>query len=201
MTASFLLVVVLVVASPGADTMLVIRNSVASGRRSGIWTGLGISTAAAVQGAATSLGIGAVIVSSQPIFLTLKWAGVVYLVWLGIQSLRAAWRGAEPVDAAFPPAAGRTRGFREGFLCNITNPKMFAFFLALLPQFVSADAPIALWLAHALVLPLLGMVWLAGMAIAVAAVRRHLLRRPVRRAIDAVAGIALLGFGARLATP
>lgn len=199
MTASFLLVVALVVASPGADTMLVIRNSVTAGRGSGLWTSLGISSAAAVQGVATALGIGAIIVSSQPIFLTLKWVGAAYLAWLGVQSLRAAIRGAAPAEAE-PSDTGRARGFREGFLCNITNPKMFAFFLALLPQFVAADAPVAVWLGHALALPLLGIMWLSAVAFAVASVRAYLMRRWVRRMLDACSGIILVAFGIRLAT-
>ncbi|WP_066905171.1 LysE family translocator [Millisia brevis] len=160
---------------------------------------MGVSSAAVVQATATSFGIGAIIVSSQPIFLTLKWLGVAYLAWLGLQSLRSARRGA-PVPDVAAAGSGRARGFRQGFLCNITNPKMFAFFLALLPQFVAPDAPVTVWLAHALMLPLLGLMWPAAVAAMVATVRTYLVRRTVRRALDATAGVILLGFGLRLAT-
>jgi len=79
-------------------------------------------------------------------------------------------------------------------LCNITNPKMFVFYLSLLPQFVGPGAPVWSWLGHAWMLPLIGTTWLLA-----AAVREQLLRPVARRLIDITSGLALAGFGARLA--
>lgn len=198
MTLSYLLVVSLLVITPGADTVLVLRNTLTAGRRAGLATALGVTSAAAIQGSLASVGVGALIVRTQPLFQAMKWIGVAYLLWLGVQSLRSAWRGRYAADLE-RVGAGTARGYRQGLLCNITNPKMFVFFLALLPQFVGASAPVGIWLAHALVLPLIGTVWLVVLAVAIARTRELLLRRPVRRAMDATSGLVLLGFGARLA--
>ena len=198
MTLSYLVVVALLVITPGADTVLVLRNTLAAGRRAGITTALGVTSGAAVQGSLASIGVGAFIVRAQPLFQAMKWVGVAYLVWLGVQSLRSAWRGQYGADLG-SVSGGSARGYRQGLLCNITNPKMFVFFLALLPQFVASSAPVTTWLAHALVLPAIATGYLLVLAVAIARVRALLLRRSVRRAMDATSGVVLLGFGARLA--
>ena len=76
---------------------------------------------------------------------------------------------------------------------------MLVFYLGLLPQFVSPDSSPIVWLGHALVLPLLGTFWLFGVVALVGVARELLLRRRVRRAMDAVTGVVLIGFGVRVA--
>jgi len=195
----FLVVVLAVVAVPGADFVVTLRNTIAGGARSGAATVLGVSSASLLQGTLVSLGIGAFIVRSQPVFSNIKWLGVAYLLFLAAQALRSAWRGQyDPADHQTGPGQ-RKRGLRQGFLCNITNPKMFVFYLSLLPQFVGPGASIWSWLGHAWVLPLIGTAWLLVIVVLGGAVREKLLRPVARRIIDTTCGFALLGFSTRLA--
>ncbi|HEY5820601.1 MAG TPA: LysE family translocator [Propionibacteriaceae bacterium] len=191
--------VLVVVAAPGADFVITLRNTITGGRAAGTATVLGVASASLIQGTLVSLGLGALIVQSQPVFTTLKWLGITYLTFLAVQSLRSAWRGEYSRVDAQPAVNDRARGLRQGFLTNITNPKMFVFYLSLLPQFVASDAPLRTWLAHAWTLPLVGTVWLLAVVVLGGALRERLLRPLVRRLMDTVSGLALLGFGIRLA--
>ena len=201
MSWAFLAVVLAVVAVPGVDFVITLRSTIAAGRGAGAAAALGVGAASAIQGALVSVGLGALIVRSQPVFLALKWLGIGYLLLLAGQALWSAWRGRYGDDAdplvARPDA--RTRALRQGFLGNITNPKMFVFYLSLLPQFVGADAALWTWLAHALALPVLGTAWLLVVVVLGGTLRERLLRPLARRITDAVSGVALLGFGVRLA--
>lgn len=198
MPPEFVLIVAMVVLVPGVDQVMVLRNTLARGRIAGIATALGIGAASSIQAILVSLGIGAVIVASQPLFEAIRWAGVAYLVWLGLAALRSAVEGADGALAA-PSARGPLLGFRDGMLCNLANPKILVFYLALLPQFVGPAAPVTRWIAHAMMVPALGTAFLIGMTLAIDAARRVLLRRIVRRMIDGASGMLLLAFGLRLA--
>jgi threonine/homoserine/homoserine lactone efflux protein len=198
-TWSFVVVVVALVLSPGADFALIVRNTLSGGRRQGVLTTAGVSTAAATQGLLVTVGLAGVIVRVQPLFLALKWGGVAYLAWLAFGMLRSAVRGEYQ-------AVGKGRrvspwvAYRQGFLCNATNPKILVFYLSLLSQIVTPDASWATWLVHAWTVPFLGTIWCLTIVAFVNTFRRWLQRRAVRRAFDAASGIVLTGFCVRLAT-
>lgn len=200
MYGSYLVIVVLVVLAPGPDTMVVLKNALAGGARGGLYATSGIVAGNVVQGSAAALGLGAVIAHSQPLFLTLRWLGVAYLCYLGFQALRGAWRGDYQ---AVTEVAGRAGGFRrwwEGFLSNITNPKVLVLYLSVLPQFLdpaTTSTGDALLLAYTVAV--LGGLWLVLLMFFVHRVRAWLGRRRVRRTLDGVTGTALIGFGAALA--
>lgn len=200
-SGAYILVVLAVVAVPGADFVVTLRNTVLSGRSGGVATAGGIGVASVVQGSLVSVGVGALIVQSQPLLFALRWLGLAYLCYLGVQALRSAAQGRRDVapSARGTTSAHRARSFRQGFLTNITNPKMLVFYLSLLPQFVGAEAPFWTWLLHAWTLPVVGTAWLLAVAVVGSALREKLLRPVARRVVDAVSGLALLGFGARLA--
>jgi threonine/homoserine/homoserine lactone efflux protein len=183
----FIAVAVVVIVSPGPDFALTVHNTVARGRRTGTATAAGIVTGQLLWGAATAAGIAAVLVASRPLFVTLRFAGAAYLIWLGIQALRSARRGGE-----HPVATRRGSGYRQGFLSNAGNPKMAIFFTSLLPQFGSS-----LWtlLAHTALFSSLTLLWLLVVVRAGSLLRRS----TIRRAVDAVTGFVLVGFGAGLA--
>jgi threonine/homoserine/homoserine lactone efflux protein len=193
----FLGVSLLVIVTPGQDTALTIRNAL-GGRTAGVAAALGIGAGQAVWTAATGVGVGALLVASEPAFLALRLAGAAYLVWLGSRMLWAA------ATSARPPAAGSSRrprgagvAFRQGLLSNLGNPKMLAFFSSLLPQFASTRAGL---LAHGFAFCALTTVWLTAYAVVVARARQIFDRARVRRAVDAVTGLVLVSFGLRLAT-
>jgi threonine/homoserine/homoserine lactone efflux protein len=162
-----------------------------------------VASSNAVQGAAAATGLGAVIVRVEPLFEAIKWAGVAYLVFLGAQAVRSAIKGEYPSlgdDAADRRASGAALGgWRQGFLSNITNPKVLVFYLAVLPQFLSGDAGTPVLLVFALSHALLSLLYLLTLSTFLHRVRRVLTRRRVRRGLDAATGTALLGFSARLA--
>ena len=137
---AFLGVSALVIMTPGPDTAITIRNTLTGGRAGGLATALGIATGQAIWALATSAGIVALLVASEPLFQAVKYAGAAYLVWLGLQSLRSAFRpaaGQGAIAAARPPTPGSA--FSQGLVSDLSNPKMAAFFTSLLPQFVPPD--------------------------------------------------------------
>jgi threonine/homoserine/homoserine lactone efflux protein len=185
---AFLLVAVVVVVSPGPDFALTVRNTLARGRRAGLGTAAGVVAGQLVWEAATVAGLAALLIASRPAFLALRLIGAAYLVWLGLEALRAAWRGA-PLRVRH---ARGTTPLVQGLASNLGNPKMAVFFTSLLPQFGTSFAELA---GHALVFSALTLVWLVLVVRAGAALRVP----AVRRLLDAVTGVVLIAFGVRLA--
>ena len=198
----FLIFAVVLILIPGPDFAVVTKNTIAGGRRRGRWTALGVATSNLVQGTAAACGLGALILRAQPVFTAIKWAGVVYLAYLGAQAIRSAIRGQyEPIGSDRPYAGGRAfTGWRQGFLSNITNPKVLVFYLAVLPQFLGPGVAIGWLLALAWSHAVLGLTYLFVLTAGIHGARGLLLRRKVRRSLDATTGAVLIGFSARLAT-
>jgi threonine/homoserine/homoserine lactone efflux protein len=198
---AFVAVAAVVIVTPGQDTALTIRNTLTGGRRGGLATAVGVSSGQAVWALATSVGLAAVVVASERVFLAVKLVGAAYLVYLGAHSLWRAWarRGAAPsmVDRSLD----RGTAFRQGLVSNLGNPKMAVFFTSLLPQFASGeDAAFLDLLGLGLLFCAMTVVWLAGYALAVDRASAFLRRPIVRRTLDAVTGVVLVALGLRLAT-
>jgi RhtB (resistance to homoserine/threonine) family protein len=199
---AFTLVAALMTISPGADTFLVVRNSLRGGRRDGFLTVLGIVSGLYVHALLSAVGVSALLAHSATAFFVLKVAGAAYLAWLGIQSLRSGLGRTPPATPREPDAARvpGTRSFREGLLTNLLNPKVIVFYLALLPQFISpGDAVLPKSLLLAAIHCLEGILWLGFVAWAVDRSRRFFLRPLLRRAMDALCGTVLVALGLRLA--
>jgi threonine/homoserine/homoserine lactone efflux protein len=197
---SFLAFAAVLVLIPGPDFAVVTRNTLVAGRRRGWWCGVGVSCSNAVQGALAAAGLGALVLRVEPLFQAIRWAGIAYLVVLGVSSLRSAVRGRYAPDPAGEASPGQAfTGWRQGFLSNITNPKVLVFYLAVLPQFLGRHAPVGALLLFALSHAALSLLYLTGLVTGLHRVRRALTRRRTRRTLDALTGAALLGFGARLA--
>ena len=192
--ADFLAFAVILVLIPGPDFAVTTKNTLAAGARRGRWTALGVTTANLVQGMAAAFGLGALIVAVQPAFQAIKWAGVAYLTWLGAQAIRSARRGQyPPLDPADPPAPAQPPapttphhvvGWRQGFISNITNPKVLVFYLAVLPQFLTRGASVGWLLLFACTIAILGLAYLLLLIAGLHHARRLLMRRPVRRALQ-----------------
>ena len=188
----FLAVSAIVIVTPGVDMALVTRNALLHGRRAARATALGVNLGIFIWTLAAALGLAAVIAASAAAFTAIKLAGAVYLVYLGLRTLLGSH---EPVAAA-----PRGNAFRQGLTSNLLNPKIAVFFTSLLPQFVDAQhAQPQDLLLLGVVFNCLGVVWLLTYA-SLAARGRDLLRRPhVKRMLDRVSGVALVGLGVRLA--
>jgi threonine/homoserine/homoserine lactone efflux protein len=201
---AFLGIAVLVIVTPGPDTALTIRNTFWGGRRGGLATALGVATGQAVWTVAASAGVAALLVASASAFAALRLAGAAYLVWLGAQALWGAIRvGGEAGRVSDLGRAKRVApwvAFRQGVVSNLGNPKMAVFFTSLLPQFApTGRASFSLLLTLGLLFCTMTLGWLAAYAVVVARAGDILRRLGVRRAIEAVTGLALLALGARLA--
>jgi RhtB (resistance to homoserine/threonine) family protein len=201
---AFALVAAVLTITPGPDTMLVVRNVLRGGRLDGVVTTLGICSGLFVHAVLSAVGISLILMHSATAFLVVKVAGACYLVWLGIQSLAGAVRGApDAADTSRSVACvvvSPQRCFVEGMLGNLLNPKVAVFYVAFLPQFIGpTDAVLRKALLLAGIHYVEGIVWLVVVSMAVDRMRRFFIRSPVRRWLDGVCGGLLVGFGVRLA--
>ena len=203
---TFLGLAVVVIVTPGPDTALTIRNTIAGGRAAGLGTGLGVASGQAIWTLAAAAGVAALLVASEPAFLALKYAGAAYLVFLGLQTLAGAVRPSAARHAPEPALpAVRARlpvrtAWRQGMVSDLANPKMAVFYTSLLPQFTPADGPaFAVLLGLGVIFSLMTFSWLALYATAVDRLSDLLGRTGVRRALDAAMGTVLVALGGRLA--
>lgn len=200
---AFIGVAALLTITPGADTALVTRNTLAGGRASGVFTTMGICLGCLAHATASALGLSAILLTSARAFETVKWIGAAYLIYLGAQGLFRRKTTTPAADAAGAPAERfphPARDFSQGLLTNILNPKVAIFYLTFLPQFIARGEPVlrkSLMLAGIHIT--MGFLWLCAYASFLSAMGAVLQRETVKRRIEAVTGAVLLGFGVRLA--
>jgi threonine/homoserine/homoserine lactone efflux protein len=199
---AFIGVSIIVIVTPGPDTAMTVRNTLLGGRGAGIATAFGVAIGQAIWALATSAGIVALLVASEPLFLAIKYAGAAYLIYLGFQALREAlWpsadAGAAPLD--LPKRRLTTvAAFRQGVVSDLGNPKMAVFFASLLPQFVS-EPNFSSLLALGVVFAAMTFGWLCFYAAAIAKAGEFLRRPTIRRWIEGVTGGVLIALGLRIA--
>jgi threonine/homoserine/homoserine lactone efflux protein len=213
---SFALVAGLVTIIPGLDTALVLRAAMTKGNRQAFLTALGVGTGALVWGVAAAVGISALLTASTMAYTVLRVAGAGYMLWLGGRMVRHSLRNREDDphhdephlddpsqddlrDGRVRTASAGWRSWRQGLLTNLLNPKVGAFYLSVLPQFIPANVePLTMGVLLALVHDLEGLIWFALIILGTQRIRGWLSRRAARRAIDGVTGTVLIGFGVRL---
>jgi threonine/homoserine/homoserine lactone efflux protein len=199
----FLSVSAVVIATPGQDTALTIRSTLAGGRRAGVATAFGVAVGQAFWTLAACIGVTALLRASAPAFAAVRMIGAGYLVLLGGRALRDAWRGhaSTVADASERESLGAIAAFRQGLLSNLGNPKMAIFFTSLLPQFLPRDgATFASLLGLGVTFCSMTLAWLALYAAVVARLGDVLRRSGFRRGLDALLGAVLVAFGLRLAS-
>lgn len=208
---TFALMAGLLTVTPGLDTALVLRTAALGHRRRAWGVVLGIQSGTLVWGVLTSLGATALLTTSHLAYETLRWAGAAYLVWIGGRLLPATWRRSVDERPKTPGGeaerttgteAGTTLlgGWRQGFATNLLNPKMGAFYVAVLPQLIPADAShLAAGALLAGVHILLAVIW-SCVLLTIADVFRDRLQQPsLRRRLDRVTGTVIAAFGIHLA--
>ena len=201
---SFALVAGLLTIIPGLDTALVLRAAILQGPRHAFATALGIGAGSLAWGAAAAVGVSALLVTSTIAYTGLRVIGAAYMVWLGA---RLIWTGVirrAPAPAAEPGVAfGRGdslwQAWRRGVLTNLLNPKIGAFYVAMLPQFIPEHAsPLAMGILLALVHDVEGMLWFTLLILGAAKMGELLRRRAAQRVVDGSTGSVLIGFGLKL---
>ena len=195
---AFVGVSLVVIATPGPDTALTIRNTLLGGRRRGVLTAVGVACGQTTWALFTAAGLSQLLRASQPAFLALRLVGASYLVYLGVRALIDAVRGYSAGALGAHRLSSRA-SWRQGLLSNLSNPKMVVFFISLLPQFAGGGAAFQSLLALGLLFSLLTFAWLAGSAFVVAKAGDLLRRGRIRRLLEAASGAALVGLGLRLA--
>ncbi|MET8360295.1 LysE family translocator [Micromonospora sp. NPDC005171] len=201
----FLVAVAPITATPGASLTLVVSRVATGGRRQGWWVILGTVTGLYVHATLAAVGLAALVLRSSQAFWVVKLVGAGYLVGLGLWLLwSASRRGAEA--GRRPKAPARRLPWRvdhpylQGLLSNVLNPKAAAIYLTLAPQFLEPGRPVLvpmvlLATAHAA----LHTCWLAGWTVVSGATARLLRTAAVRRMLDRLTGVLLLGLGVRAA--
>ncbi|MEY8877792.1 MAG: LysE family translocator [Leptothrix sp. (in: b-proteobacteria)] len=211
--ALFSLTVLVLNATPGVDLVYTVTRTLQHGVRDGLAAALGVSAGCIVHALGAAFGLAALMATSAAAFNAIKWAGAAYLLWLALGLMRQAlWpaasvapaAGSSPEPAKPPAAHPRLRHgatFRQGLFSNVLNPKVAIFFLALLPQFIAADAPhkTVTFLALGGWFVLQTALFLAVVVALVAPLRRWQPGAAVRRALAGLSGLLFLGLAARLA--
>ena len=203
---TFTVAAALIVLLPGPDTLVVLRNLLRHGRRRAVLTVAGVLSGLTVWVFAAALGLSAVLRASTDAYAALRIAGACYLLWLGIQSLRARRPAlgtpAElAADGAGPPRRGLLgTGYGAGLATDLLNPKVGVFFVTFLPGFVPHGASVGV------VSLVLGAVFIAETAIyftvlllLAGRITAWMHNPRVQRRLDRATGLVLIGFGLRLA--
>lgn len=193
----FLVAALIVAVVPGPGIFYVAARTLSDGRKVGIASTVGTGLGGLVHVIAGSIGVSAIILASAQAFAALKFAGALYLIWLGIRAFRDA--GELPVETA--KAIGTVQAFREGILVEATNPKTAAFFLAFIPQFLDTAAPYPAVEFIVLGLISVALNTLADLVVvqAASATRAGFMRRPrLFRRLRQGSGLFMMGLGVSL---
>ncbi|WP_321782183.1 LysE family translocator [Paraburkholderia sp. J94] len=197
---TFLAALCLLELSPGPDMMLVLARGVGQGRRTALFTVVGmVFVAGIVQVSMLVLGLATLIHRYPTALNVLRWAGAVYLIWLGVKMLAASASGHTRTKSEAP--VSDWKAVRQGALNSLTNPKSLLFMFAFLPQFVDpARGPLwSQFLILGSIQKLTGIVSLGGVAFASGTVGEWLRRYPRLIAWqERFTGVVMIALGVRL---
>lgn len=197
----------LLVILPGPDFALVSKISIFRGKRHGEFAALGVAAGMCIHTLLAMCGISAIIASSATLFMLLKYAGAVYLCYLGVMSIIESFKSGDKallleagVDTDSVSEHSHSRSLWAGFLTNVLNPKAVLYFMVLLPQFISPDRPLmGQFLELGLISALLCVVWYLLLANLLAKVRNVFTRPSFQRWLHRITGGIFILFGLRLA--
>lgn len=200
----FLILCLLLTITPGADTALVHRSSIAGGRKLYCPTILGISAGLLFHATISSLGLSVVLQQSAELYSIVKMIGAGYLIYLGVRTpLDTRKVGSQIADLKGADADSHRSGlieFRNCLLTNILHPKVAVFYLTFLPQFLNTQENVFVQsIGLSLIHIAFSFIWLFAIGYFVVYFKKQLAKPNVRRTIDSITGLALLGFGLRLA--
>jgi RhtB (resistance to homoserine/threonine) family protein len=194
------LIHLLAVASPGPDFAVVVRESVAHGRRAGTWTALGVGSAIFLHVGYSLLGIGLIVSQSIVLFNVLKWLAAAYLLYIGFKALRAkpAVPGADTV-AALPVERSAGAAYRAGFMTNGLNPKATLFFLSLFTVVINPHTPLAVQAGYGVYLAVATAAWFCLVALLFSQQRVRAGFARMGHWFDRTMGAVLIALGVKIA--
>lgn len=187
--------VFLISATPGPNMLHVMTQSIAHGPRRALATMAGLMSAVLLCLIASALGLGALLKASPRLFDVLRYAGVAYLVWLGIK----AWRAPVGSAAVAVPARSHHALYATGLLTGLSNPKLVIFAAALFPQFIDTGRPFGAQLAILVVsFVVIESVWYSVYALGGIKLARWLEPVNRQRLFNRATGMMFIGFGGAL---
>jgi threonine/homoserine/homoserine lactone efflux protein len=198
--AGFLAAAIILNLTPGTDTLYILTRSIAQGPRAGLVSVAGIMSGCVVHVLATAFGLSLILSTSATAFFLVKWAGAIYLIYLGIRALATRTPAFETASTRFSNKDLATI-YRQGMITNILNPKVALFFLSFLPQFINPDhasGPLPFLVLGGTFL-VTGTLWC--LILTRAATRMtHMLRENVTIGIwmQKISGVIFIGFGVNL---
>ncbi|MCP1213300.1 LysE family translocator [Acetobacter okinawensis] len=185
--------------TPGVDTALVLRTATVDGQRPAILAASGIALGCLIWGAAVSFGLGTVLRASALAYTMLKFAGALYLIWLGGKLLFKPRTTLQTESCSHSPKG--SSAFLRGFLTDLLNPKMGVFYITFLPQFVPAGASVARYSFFLACLHVvITLIWFAVLITATASLSRFLRQPRAVQILDRMTGFVFIAFGLKLAT-
>jgi RhtB (resistance to homoserine/threonine) family protein len=188
----------LIVISPGADFVLVLKNSINSGRSSGIFTACGISLAIGVHISYSMLGVSYLISQNEMIFTTIKYAGAAYLIYLGVKSILTANDKLEKIENN-SITAKPSQYLIQGFCCNLLNPKTMLFFISLFSQLISSDKSTNNYvLLYGLYIALLHGIWFSLVSVFFTSKGLQKQITKIKKRLNQACGVGLISFGVLL---
>lgn len=198
--AGYIVAAALIVVSPGPDTMLILRYTLAGGRRVGFATLSGVQMGIVGHITAAVLGLSVLIISVPLAFKIVAIAGAAYLAFIGVQAIRAGTLRIDEKSSVEALGVGHGRAIRDAIITNLLNPKVIMLFVALMPNFVApARASVPLQLALlGITLLIINIVWQTGLVLAADRLRVWLWRVSVQRVIAFITGVVFIGFAALL---
>lgn len=195
---TFSILAALLVLIPGMDFALVLRYATTQSRKSAMVVMLGITSGLFVWGAFASLGISAILQTSQTAFNALKIAGVLYMCWMGVKFIIASFKKAEVVENEPKEIAQKTT-FIRGLLSNLLNPKAGVFYLSVLPQFIPVDSNHLLFgLALTGIHATITIVYFVALIFFINTLKGFFAKPSVVKYMERISGIAIIGFGTKL---
>ena len=194
------LVHLLAVASPGPDFAIVVRQSITYGRRTALWTSLGVGSGILIHVSYSLLGIGMLVSRSIVLFGIMKMVCALYLVYLGVGALRT-----NPMNRAELPEITETvlpttlQALRTGFFTNGLNPKATLFFLSLFTVVIDPATPLVIQAGYGLYMAVATALWFSGLSLLFGhgSVRRVFLK--IGHWFDRLTGVVLIGLGLKVA--
>lgn len=197
----FIMAAIILNLTPGVDTMYILTRSVSQGRRAGLVSVAGIMTGCVVHVLCAAFGLSLILSTSATAFTIIKWAGAVYLIFLGLKTLMDKRTAFETADNKFAPK-DLIKIYRQGVITNVLNPKVALFFLSFLPQFINPQAvqgplPFLVLGATFLVTSSIWCIVLTGTAALMTRTLRN--NRRVGLILQKLSGTIFIGFGLKLA--
>lgn len=201
--ATLMAIFVLMVITPGADLAMVIRQSMMQGRRAAVVTSFGIGLSLLFHMSYTILGLGLIISQSVLLFNIIKWCGVAYLIYIGIQSLRAGQQSSEPdmpVEKRSTKPQSLRKAFLLGFAANALNPKAVFFFLSIFATVISVSTPAPIKFGYGLVMSAGVISWFVAVSFFMTTPRMRAIFDRAAKWINRGSGLVFISLGLKLAT-